>query len=33
MDLAGYVWEDMPEGKDQKVNGIKDDKDKALAGH
>lgn len=32
MDLAGYVWEDIPEGKDQKVNGIKDSKDKALAG-
>lgn len=32
MDLAGYVWEDMPEGKDQTVNGIKDGRDKVLAG-
>lgn len=32
MDLAGYVWEDMPEGKDQTVNGLKDGNDKALAG-
>lgn len=32
MDLAGYVWEDMPEGKDQTVNGVKDGNDKSLAG-
>lgn len=32
MDLAGYVWEDMPEGKDQTVNGLKDNNDVSLAG-
>ena len=32
MDLAGYVWEDMLEGKAQKPNGRKDNNDKALAG-
>ncbi len=32
MELAGYVWEDIPEGKDQTVNGIKDGNDKVLAG-
>ena len=32
IEIAGDVWEDMPESKSQKINGIKDGNDVALKG-
>ena len=32
MDLAGYVWEDGEQGKDQVINGKRDDNEKRLEG-